>query len=66
MLEEAPRGGGFFAPRAGETGRGGKLVALFLLLLLVVFPGFAQRTVVTLDSAERQALRRHPRLRQSA
>ena len=49
-----------------KQGGGVKLAALFLLLVLGAFPGLAQRTVVTLDSAERQALRRHPRLRQSA
>jgi len=35
-------------------------------LLLASGPARAQRVVVPLDSAERQALRRHPRLRQSA
>ena len=43
------------------------LRALLLALTLLLAPGFAwaQRVVVPLDSAERQALRRHPRLRQS-
>ena len=39
---------------------------LALGLLLGAIPGWAQRVAVTLDSAETQALRRHPRLRQSA
>ena len=39
---------------------------LLLLLLLVAGPVRGQQVVVRLDSAERQALRRHPRLRQSA
>ena len=38
---------------------------LLALLLLGAGPAWAQRVVVPLDSAERQALRRHPRLRQS-
>lgn len=37
-----------------------------LLLLLLAGPALAQQVVVRLDSAERQTLRRHPRLRQSA
>ena len=39
---------------------------LALTLLLAAGPVWAQRVVVPLDSAEHQALRRHPRLRQSA
>ncbi|TGE14530.1 TolC family protein [Hymenobacter elongatus] len=43
------------------------LSALALLLVLAsAGPTWAQRLVVPLDSAENQALRRHPRLRQSA
>ena len=39
---------------------------LMVLLLLLAGPTLAQQVVVRLDSAERQALRLHPRLRQSA
>ncbi|MDQ2794405.1 MAG: hypothetical protein M3Y12_10425, partial [Bacteroidota bacterium] len=39
---------------------------LLLLLLLLAGPAWAQQVVVRLDSAEQLALRRHPRLRQSA
>lgn len=42
-----------------------KIGLLALVLLVVAGPAWAQRVVVRLDSAERQALRRHPRLRQS-
>jgi cobalt-zinc-cadmium efflux system outer membrane protein len=42
-----------------------RLPGLWLLLLLAG-PAWAQQVVVRLDSAEQQALRRHPRLRQSA
>ena len=40
-------------------------VTLALLLLVGAGPAWAQSVVVRLDSAERQALRLHPRLRQS-
>lgn len=39
---------------------------LLVALLASGGPALAQRAVVPLDSAERQALQRHPRLRQSA
>ena len=41
-------------------------VTLALIMLVGAGPAWAQRVVVRLDSAERQALRLHPRLRQSA
>ena len=59
-------------PLPGRGGRPrGSLVRraawALLFLLGLITPSLAQqRTVVTLDSAETQALRRHPRLRQSA
>ena len=58
------------APALPLHGRGGRgvrsAVCAVVLFLAGIAPSFAQRTVITLDSAERQALRRHPRLRQSA
>jgi cobalt-zinc-cadmium efflux system outer membrane protein len=42
------------------------LALLLLWLVLLAGPAGAQQVVVRLDSAEQQALRRHPRLRQSA
>ena len=38
---------------------------LVLMLLASMGPAWAQTTVLELDSAEAQALRRHPRLRQA-
>jgi len=68
-------GGGRALTRAGAAHRVLKALSmndnrirtglLALVLLVVAGPAWAQRVVVRLDSAERQALRRHPRLRQS-
>ena len=58
------------APALPLHGRGGRgvrsAVCAVVLFLTGIAPSLAQRTVITLDSAEQQALRRHPRLRQSA
>ena len=53
----------------GSWPRGGLArcaVCAAVLFLAGIAPALAQRTVITPDSAERRALRRHPRLRQSA
>ena len=57
---------GFALPASPLFGRKSwKSLCLAWLLLLLGGPALAQRVVVRLDSAELQALRLHPRLRQS-